>query len=150
MASANATCLICSALAALALSGCAKDTVQPDEVPALYAPVDHAEVADRCNAAEEEIAALDAGLGGPAVDVPPRLPATAGARWGSYGKNLVLQTIMGPLQPLIQTARAATNQEDKANLAADRQYRAATRRAYLMGILDGAGCSYGVTADADN
>ena len=124
----------------LLAGGCAKDAENPRDVPLVYEPIAAVDRDDRCVAATAELAEHDAGLGGPVVDAPPRKPATAGARWGSYGKNLIGQTLMGPFQPPIQTVRAAANAEDKELLQADKTFRAEARRAYLLGVLDGADC----------
>lgn len=128
------------AIAGLAIGGCAKDAAAPVDVPALYVPVAAVNNEDRCAAIAAEIETLDTGLGGPVSDSAPLQPATAGQRWGSYGKNLFVQSIMGPFQPLIQTARAANNSEDKELLAQDRLNRASLRRAYLRGSWDSADC----------
>ncbi|MGB5246323.1 MAG: hypothetical protein WBN34_07230 [Woeseia sp.] len=124
----------------LSAYGCAQSPEQPPAVPSVYVPAVASNPGEHCELIANEIASLDSGLGGPVVDGPPLAPATAGARWGSYGKNLVLQTIMGPFQPVIQTVNAASNREDKQRLAADRVDRAALRRAYLRGLYEGGNC----------
>lgn len=132
--------------ACLVASGCAQSPPQPPELPTVYVPAVAGDPDQHCETIAAEIAALDDGLGGPVVDGPPLAPATAGARWGSYGKNLVLQTLMGPIQPLIQTVNAASNREDKQRVAADRVDRASLRRAYLRGLYEGGQCDAQVMA----
>lgn len=128
-------------LAPFYMIGCASDpAASPPEVERLYFPIEARAGQSRCGAIQAELAALDATLGGPAEEAPPPVPAGAGARWGAYGKNVVVQTVIGPLQPIIQTVRAASNSDEKARLATQTEQRAEIRRAYLIGSRDGAGC----------
>lgn len=121
-------------------AGCAGSKPQAPDVAGVYLPSEELDRPAFCAALREEIVALDRGLGGPVVEPPAPVPASAGSRWGAYGKNVIVQTIIGPLQPIIQSVRAAGNYEDKERLSAARAERASLRRAYLLGARDGAGC----------
>ena len=95
-----------------------------------------------CDGIAAEIAMIDTGLGSPAEDSAPNLtPPSALNRVGSYGKNLVQETLLGVVQPLIQTKRALFNDDEKERVLDDTITRGTTRRAYLMGLNDGAKCS---------
>lgn len=129
-------------LATAGVSGCAKDSAfRSEDLPYIYTVDAVAGPAETCAAMADEVAMLDAGLGGPAEEIPPPVPAGAASRWGDYGKDLVVQTVIGPLQPIIQTVKAASNYDDKTRLRTETDARAATRRAYLLGRMDGAGCA---------
>lgn len=129
-------------LASAGVTGCAKDSAfRSEDLPTLYSVERAAGPAEECAAMANEIARLDAGLGGPAEEIPPPAPAGAAARWGDYGKDLIVQTVIGPLQPIIQTVKAASNYDDKTRLRSEIDLRASTRRAYLLGRMDGADCA---------
>lgn len=94
-----------------------------------------------CDKIGAEIALIDQGLGQKAEDSAPQAKATAGQRVGSYFKDLALETIKGPFQPIIQSVRAATNADEKDRVRAEAVNRGSVRRAYLMGYSEGLGCS---------
>lgn len=124
----------------LCVVACASDgDVQPPVVDELYAPVQANQAQARCAAINAEIEALERGLD-PAVDGGLPEPAGAASRWGDYGKDLVVQTVIGPLQPIIQTVKAAVNYDDKNRLTSENHQRAEIRRAYLLGSLEGTEC----------
>jgi len=126
---------------ASALCGCAKDSeLQPPYVADVYAPVATNSSGDNCAAMAAEIDTLSSGLGGPPTDSMPPIPATAGARWADYGKDVTVQTLIGPLQPIIQTVKASINYDDENRLETENRNRAQSRRAYLLGAMDGANC----------
>jgi len=125
----------------IALSGCAKDAVvQPPQVAELYSLVGTNTGEGSCASMATEISEIDAGLGRGAIDDGPPVPATAGARWADYGKDLIVQTVIGPLQPIIQTVKASINYDDKKRIQSESIERAEMRRAFLIGKMDGLGC----------
>jgi hypothetical protein len=88
----------------------------------------------------EEIQYIDNGLGSPADETPIPAPHTAWERISLYGKNLFVQTIIGPIQAIIQTVRAVTSADAKAQADALGRERALVRRAYLLGGMDATHC----------
>ncbi|BFM05251.1 hypothetical protein [Halioxenophilus aromaticivorans] len=99
-----------------------------------------AEKIGNCEKINAEIAMIDAGLGEKAEDSPPQAKATAMQRLGSYFKDMAVETIKGPFQPVIQSVRAATNADEKDRIKAETASRGNVRRAYLMGYGQGLGC----------
>ena len=119
------------------------DALLPDNL----GPLDAGQ-AQTCSAVAAEIAAIDAGLGGPAVEAPPATPPTALQKTGRYFYDLGVQTILGQLQVFIQTKRAIFNDVEKERRGAEALERGTTRRAYLMGYAKAAQCNLPVQAAA--
>ncbi len=94
-----------------------------------------------CENIHSEITMIDAGLGQKAQDTPPKTKPTAMQRVGNYFKDMAVETIKGPFQPIIQSVRAATNAEEKDRSQAEATSRGKVRRAYLMGYGQGLGCA---------
>ncbi|MBT8148728.1 MAG: hypothetical protein KJO24_02275 [Gammaproteobacteria bacterium] len=99
-----------------------------------------ADQSQTCAAVVAEIAAIDAGLGGPAVEAPPATPPTAMQKTGRYFYDLGVQTVLGQLQAFIQTKRMIFNDAEKERLGAEALERGTTRRAYLMGYAKATQC----------
>jgi len=102
---------------------------------------------DSCQKIDEEIAAIDLGLGDKATETPLQTKQTATQKVGSYFKNVVVETVMGPLQPIIQTVRSVTNAEEKEKIAEEAKSRGNIRRAYLLGYREASGCLPLATSD---
>ena len=89
---------------------------------------------DSCEAIAEEIENIDAGLGSVAVEEPPNMAwPSAAKRTGGFLYNLTTQTVLGVLQPVIQTKRAIFNNDEKDSRLGESVERGKTRRAYLIG-----------------
>jgi hypothetical protein len=112
--------------------------MQPAETPKMYTAVESG--GDYCTKMLEEIQFIDNGLGSPAEETPIPAPPTTWERVSLYGKNLFVQTILGPIQPIIQTVRALTSADAKAQAEALGRERALVRRAYLLGGMDANHC----------
>lgn len=96
---------------------------------------------DTCTKIANEIDRLNSGLGSVAVEEPPNTASpTVAKRAGEYLYNVTTQTILGPLQPLIQTKRAIFNDDEKDKRLAESVERGQTRRAYLIGYAQASGC----------
>jgi|GEM_PF-2838250 len=97
--------------------------------------------ADSCAEMANEIDEISAGLGSAAIETPPNTASpTAAQRAGKYLYNLGSQTVLGVLQPVIQTKRAIFNDDEKDRRLAQSVERGQTRRAYLIGYAQASGC----------
>ena len=97
---------------------------------------------ESCSTIAEEISRIDEGLGSPAIDGPPNTESPSGLeRTGSFVYNLTTQTVLGVLQPIIQTKRAIFNDDEKERRMTESVQRGTTRRAYLLGYAQATGCN---------
>ncbi len=135
----------------LLLSGCAtRPAAQPGDFPLLYSPAYAASADDPCLAMAEEVREIDDRLGESAVEAPVPAPATVGQRVRDYGRNLAVETVLGFVQPVVQTVLAVTDSEGKAVRAALARERGLVRRAYLLGAMEGRGCEMPAFKVPDN
>jgi hypothetical protein len=106
---------------------------------------------DACNVISAEIDMLNTGLGSAAVEEPPNTawPSVA-QRVGGFMYNLATQTVLGALQPVIQTKRALFNDDEKDKRMLESVERGNTRRAYLIGYAQASGCDQNVEASASS
>ena len=96
----------------------------------------------RCEAINLELNGLSAALGGEAVEMIVNMDGpSAGQRIMSYGKNMVVETAKGYVQPFIQTKRAMFNDDEKDRRAEEAEDRGVIRRAYLTGLAAGIPCN---------
>ena len=97
--------------------------------------------ADSCAEMANEIDEISAGLGSAAIETPPNTASpTVAQRAGKYIYNLGAQTVLGALQPVIQTKRMIFNDDEKERRLAQSVERGQTRRAYLIGYAQASGC----------
>lgn len=102
--------------------------------------VEQADPLDKCAAIAAEIATIDAGLGEPAEEKPPAPPPTTAQKIGRSFYDIAVQSILGPVQVVIQTKRAIFGDAEKERRGAEALERGTTRRAYLMGYAGAENC----------
>lgn len=104
---------------------------------------------DSCTEMANEIDKINAGMGSVAIEEPPNTAwPSAAQRTGEFIYNLAAQTVLGALQPVIQTKRAIFNDDEKDRRLAESVERGQTRRAYLIGYAQASGCDQKVVAPA--
>ena len=94
-----------------------------------------------CSEIASEIDEISTGLGSSAIEEPPNTAwPTVAERAGSFLYNLASQTVLGVVQPVIQTKRAIFNDDEKEKRLAESVERGQIRRAYLIGFAQASGC----------
>jgi len=133
-------------LTGFTLAGCASQPIalQPSDVPHLYEkPLATEATASACEVAGAELEKIDLGLGQTAEETPIAPPPTGAERATTYVKELVVQSALGPIQPVIQTYRALANSEAKEAVREEVITRGSLRQAYLSGFIDASNCEAG-------
>lgn len=93
-----------------------------------------------CTKIDSEITMIDTELGAEAIDAPPQTPPTSSQKVLRYLKNVAIETLKGPLQPVIQSVRAVTDADEKERARAESIERGSMRRAYLLGYREAHNC----------